>query len=125
MRMFWVVIVVGELSLGLAGIQGISQTSATNSAPAESNGAKQSALPDGPGKDVVERMCVGCHDMKTVTSKHQTQDEWAQTVDDMVSRGANGSDEDIDKVVKYLSAHFGPVKNGDAPAAADSPSPKS
>ena len=35
-----------------------------------------------------------------------TPEGWAAVVDDMVSRGAQGSDDDFDRVTKYLSAHF-------------------
>jgi len=42
--------------------------------------------------------------------------DWAGVVNDMVSRGAEGSPEDLDKVVTYLSANFG--KGSSSPAAA-------
>jgi competence ComEA-like helix-hairpin-helix protein len=82
------------------------------------------ALPDGPGKAVVQRMCVGCHSLKVVTSKRATPNQWNDLVQLMVSRGADGSDEDIDTVIKYLSAHFGPdakpeTAGSSAPAATD------
>lgn len=34
---------------------------------------------------------------------------WRQNVDDMISRGAEGSEEDMDAVVAYLTAYFGKV----------------
>jgi competence ComEA-like helix-hairpin-helix protein len=66
------------------------------------------SLPDGPGKAIVQRMCVGCHSLKVVTSKRATHDQWNDLVQLMVSRGADGTDEDIESVINYLSAHFGP-----------------
>jgi hypothetical protein len=72
-------------------------------------------LPDGPGKPVVQRMCSGCHKMTTVTSKHATKDQWASIVDRMVSRGANGTDEEIEIVVNYLATNFPPEKEKTPP----------
>jgi len=36
-----------------------------------------------------------------------SKDRWGNIVDDMVSRGATGTDEDIDQVINYLAANFG------------------
>jgi hypothetical protein len=66
-------------------------------------------LPDGAGKAIVQRMCVGCHSLKTVTSKHATKDQWSTIVQQMVSRGADGTDEEIDTVVDYLAKNFPPL----------------
>ena len=55
----------------------------------------QSGLPDGPGRAVVERMCTTCHGLNVVTGQRMTKQHWADQVDDMVSRGAVGSDADI------------------------------
>jgi len=65
------------------------------------------ALPEGPGKAVVERMCKSCHGLDNVVRGKRTRDKWSEIVDDMVSRGAKGSDSEIDQVVDYLCAHFG------------------
>jgi hypothetical protein len=61
-----------------------------------------------------------------------TKQHWADQVDDMVSRGAVGSDADVRQVVEYLSRNFaknkppaGNVEPADAPASsvAAAPSP--
>jgi mono/diheme cytochrome c family protein len=77
--------------------------------------AQNNDLPEGPGKAVVVKMCSGCHKMTTVTSKHATKDQWASIVDRMVSRGANGTDEEIDIVVNYLATNFPPEKEKTTP----------
>lgn len=119
MRIFLTAMMLGGMGLGMTGVYGLSQSSSAGSTQtAPSASSKKSELPDGPGKEVVQRMCVGCHGLSTVTSKRATPDEWASIVDLMVSRGADGSDEDIDKVVKYLSASFPPAKPATPPAAA-------
>ncbi len=67
----------------------------------------QTDLPQGPGRAVVERMCTSCHGLNVVTAQRMTRKAWASQVDDMVSRGAIGSTEDIRQVVDYLAANFG------------------
>jgi competence protein ComEA len=65
-------------------------------------------LPDGEGKDVVKRMCGACHGLEVVTGTKKTRNRWATTVDTMVSRGATGTDDEIDQVINYLATHFAP-----------------
>jgi competence protein ComEA len=69
--------------------------------------ASSSALPPGEGKPIVERMCSSCHTLKVVTSKRASPEQWGQLVDQMVSRGAEGTDEEVETVVEYLSKNFG------------------
>jgi competence protein ComEA len=69
--------------------------------------AAAQTLPDGPGKAVVEKMCTGCHGLENVVRARLTKDRWGFIVDDMVSRGASGTDDEIDQVVNYLAANFG------------------
>lgn len=66
-------------------------------------------LPPGKGKPIVERACAGCHALKAVTSKRATQEQWASLVDQMITRGADLSDDEIETVVAYLSKNFGPA----------------
>jgi competence protein ComEA len=65
-------------------------------------------LPEGRGKVVVERMCKGCHGLENVVRSRRTRDGWTEIVDDMVARGAKGTDSEADQVIDYLSTHFGP-----------------
>ncbi|HMF77023.1 MAG TPA: helix-hairpin-helix domain-containing protein, partial [Bryobacteraceae bacterium] len=39
-------------------------------------------------------------------------DGWTGVVNDMVSRGATGTDDEFNRVVRYLAAHFGPNNPG-------------
>jgi competence protein ComEA len=64
-------------------------------------------LPEGKGKATLEKVCAGCHDMDAVTASRYTEMGWKQTVDDMVSRGAEASDEQAVEVVAYLTKYFG------------------
>jgi competence ComEA-like helix-hairpin-helix protein len=67
------------------------------------------ALPDAPGKQLVVQACTGCHDVDTVIGSRRTKLGWRQNVDDMISRGAEGSEEDMDALVAYLTTYFGKV----------------
>ncbi len=63
-------------------------------------------LPDGPGKDVTVRTCGVCHEARRAASLRLSRDGWASVVDDMVRRGAKGSDDDLKTVLDYLSTNF-------------------
>jgi competence protein ComEA len=65
-------------------------------------------LPDGAGKDVFQRVCGACHAPELVTGKGNTREGWTQVVGEMITRGAQGSDDDFATVVDYLSANFPP-----------------
>jgi competence protein ComEA len=67
----------------------------------------QDELPDGKGKAAVQKACTGCHELDTVTATRYTETGWRQTVDDMISRGAEGSDQEMSDVVQYLTKYFG------------------
>ena len=44
-------------------------------------------------------------------------DQWSAVVDDMVGRGAEGTDDDFERIVTYLAAHFGNDKTDGNTAA--------
>jgi hypothetical protein len=65
-------------------------------------------LPEGKGKAQFARICGECHAVEIVVRKTNTEDGWAAIVYDMISRGAQGTDDDFSLAVKYLAAHFAP-----------------
>src|ERR1700760_3739866 len=78
------------------------------------------SLPEGQGKTEFQRICGNCHSVTIATSQRMTQAQWTGVVNDMVSRGAQGSRQDLDKVTSYLATHFGqdaPTVVGAIPAA--------
>jgi len=95
-----------SVSAGLLGCGWLAAMSLLLAIPA----AAQSELPDGPDKDLVEKICSGCHGVGVFTGNHSTREHWEAVVDDMVSRGAEGTDDEINRVVIYLSKNFGPAK---------------
>ena len=66
-------------------------------------------LPAGKGRETFLKVCSGCHDLATATGERRTRIGWQQNVDDMASRGAEGSDEELQAVVEYLTANFGKI----------------
>jgi competence ComEA-like helix-hairpin-helix protein len=68
-------------------------------------------LPDGKGRDIVLRMCSNCHEIERVSGVRNSKKQWTNVVDDMVSRGAEGSEEDVNSVIGYLTRNFGKPVN--------------
>jgi hypothetical protein len=65
-------------------------------------------LPEGKDRALVERLCTECHDLEQTVLLRQSRERWSALVDDMVGRGAPGSDAELALVVDYLSSNFGP-----------------
>jgi competence ComEA-like helix-hairpin-helix protein len=63
-------------------------------------------LPDGKGKAEFTRICAQCHGVGVVVKATNTPDGWAAVVDDMVSRGAQGTQDDFDRISRYLGVNF-------------------
>jgi competence ComEA-like helix-hairpin-helix protein len=76
----------------------------------------KSSLPEGAGKEAVERVCANCHELETVTAARRTRIAWQRMVEDMLARGAEASDEDAAAIVSYLTTHYGKVNVNTASA---------
>jgi competence ComEA-like helix-hairpin-helix protein len=88
------------LSISILSVAAVVQSAATDD-----------DLPEGQGKEAVQKMCANCHALKQVTETRRSGKEWIDLVDDMVSRGAEGSDEEVSAVTKYLARNFGKPVN--------------
>jgi putative heme-binding domain-containing protein len=82
------------------------------------------SLPEGKGKADFQRICSSCHSVSMATTQRMTQAEWTGVVNDMVSRGAQGTQDELNNVVTYLAANYG-KDNAFAvnPATAPAPAP--
>ena len=69
--------------------------------------AAQTPLPEGEGKKIVEKVCLDCHGPENFTSKKRDKEGWEKVIADMVEKGAQGTDEEYDKIVAYLVKNFG------------------
>ena len=65
-------------------------------------------LPDGPGKAATIRICSKCHAVEKAVSLRQDDDGWSDTIAKMVKMGAQGSDDEFNAVLEYLTKNFGP-----------------
>jgi competence ComEA-like helix-hairpin-helix protein len=63
-------------------------------------------LPDGAGKDILLRACVGCHKAEDFRFYRHTKEEYQAIVQRMAQRGARASSEELDIVADYLAANF-------------------
>jgi competence protein ComEA len=74
-------------------------------------------LPAGEGKAALMRSCVACHGVAQITAQRYSRKYWGSVVDDMISRGADASDDDVPLIVSYLSANFGKPVNVNSASA--------
>jgi competence protein ComEA len=73
-------------------------------------------LPEGKGKDVLEQVCGACHGTDLVASRRATKQGWSYIVDDMVSRGASATNEQIATINDYLAKNLGQVNVNKGPS---------
>ena len=71
--------------------------------------ARTQDLPEGEGKQLVERLCVGCHSLEVVTSQRATKRGWASILDNMGTLGMDGSSDEIQTMLEYLTKNFAKV----------------
>ena len=66
-------------------------------------------LADAPGKDVVMTVCGECHDAAPkITKLKKSRKEWADLITDMQTRGLMADEKDLEVVLNYLTANYGP-----------------
>jgi competence protein ComEA len=75
------------------------------SSPAVLN-AQYIKLPDGPGKAATQKVCGACHGAELVIGRQETREAWGAIVEDMIQRGATGTEDELYEVVDYLAANF-------------------
>jgi quinoprotein glucose dehydrogenase len=88
--------------------------------------AHAAPLPDGAGKAELTRVCSKCHSLDQATSLRQNQAAWGDTITKMVSLGAQGTDEEFNAILGYLSKNYGSGQSAPAAptAAANSAQPQ-
>ena len=76
-------------------------------APAALNATVE--LPDGPGKQILNRSCVSCHNLTEVTKFRgfYTRPQWRDIVQTMVDYGAAVNDKDAEVLTSYLTESLG------------------
>jgi hypothetical protein len=62
--------------------------------------------PPGAGLELIQRSCVGCHDLYTIIQKRKTPAEWADTLGLMADRGAEVTPDEMKVIQDYLAHNF-------------------
>ncbi|HTC90213.1 MAG TPA: helix-hairpin-helix domain-containing protein [Bryobacteraceae bacterium] len=68
-------------------------------------------LPDGKGKELILRACVGCHKAEEISVYRFTKDEYQTIVYRMGDRGAQATRPELDVIADYLFANFPKVED--------------
>ena len=66
------------------------------------------ALPEGPGKELVEAVCTACHTLERVVAKRATKAEWQDKVLEMLQEDPDITQQERDQIVEYLAKAFPP-----------------
>ena len=74
------------------------------------------SLPEGKGRAELQRICGMCHGVTEATKLRLSASGWSAVVDDMATRGAQGTDDEFELIVKYLAANFSTVNLNSAGA---------
>ncbi len=77
-----------------------------------------SPLPAGAGRDLLTAACTSCHALSTIVAIRDGVGGWKHQVENMVLRGAQLTGPEVDTLVQYLAANFGPGSQRPAGAQA-------
>jgi hypothetical protein len=69
--------------------------------------ARSAGLPEGVGQAAFEARCQTCHDAAQAINTRRSRADWERVIEDMVARGANGTDEELEAIAAYLTRFFG------------------
>ena len=72
--------------------------------------AAQGQFPDGPGKDVTLQVCSNCHAADVLLAHRQSRDEWINEIQKMITAGAEGTEDQFNTILEYVSKYLGPEK---------------
>lgn len=98
-RILWRVVVVLVMAMVVVWL-GACASQAEPSEPVMEDTADGAAL--------LEQSCTKCHNLDRVTSKQWSRDQWEQTVDNMIQKGAEVSADNKEPLLDYLSETYGP-----------------
>jgi competence protein ComEA len=71
------------------------------------------------GQALMQRACTKCHNLNATMRQRNSKDRWQDIIDNMISRGAELTDPEADKLIDYLATHLGPRVNVNKASAAD------
>lgn len=82
---------------------------------AQASPSQQPQLPDGPGKDIVQSICSGCHSLNRFIHTGYSPEDWTTVIAMMRNVGAPLTQDQVPVVTAYLTKNF--------PVPADAPKP--
>ena len=62
------------------------------------------------------KVCVRCHPVEKILEGRRYPEQWDQVIEQMVARGATGTEDEFNAVYDYLVAQYGRVAINTAPA---------
>ncbi len=73
--------------------------------------ASAADLPDGKGKELILRACIGCHKANEIAAYRFTKDEYHTIVYRMGDRGAQATRAELDVIADYLFKNFPKIED--------------
>jgi len=120
-----------QSSAPAAGTPSGAASSSGSPAAGTAHPPKPAELPEGDGKAIATEFCQDCHKLSNLTTARKTPDDWHDTVQTMMDRGARLPQDKVETLVAYLAKNFGPKTdvpssgNGSPDAKPAQPSPSS
>src|SRR5215510_2873630 len=66
-----------------------------------------------PGERMMNASCqTSCHNLRVIQTQAMDADAWTKTIGTMVDKGAKVSKDDIPRLARYLTEHYGPIPDG-------------
>jgi competence protein ComEA len=103
-------------SAASAGAIAASMSTPASQAPPPTAPGAPDAFPETTGKAALLKGCANCHTAETVVQTLRTRQEWSDVIDQMTRFGAEGSDQELEQILAYLTRHFSPIKVNTATA---------
>ena len=73
--------------------------------------ANAADLPEGKGKELILRACIGCHKAEEISVYRFTKDEYQTIVYRMGERGAQATRTELDVIAAYLFENFPKIED--------------
>src|SRR5258707_8120443 len=68
----------------------------------------QAKLPEGPNRDLVERVCGSCHDIEMVVINGRSEGGWNGTIEEMTGYGLRVTPAERALILEYLKTYLPP-----------------
>ena len=68
--------------------------------------AAAEAFPERPGKKTMVKICGGCHGLQLMAKMRKNRAGWQTSVEDMVTKGMQAEEQDMEEVVNYLAKYL-------------------